>query len=62
MPYYTTTTTGESSSKTYPENRNLTVEFYHNGTPVKVSGLKDYDEVAELLHKFDNTFQWEITW
>lgn len=54
------TTGGESFSKTYPNRRNITVEFYHNGTPVKVSGLQSDEEVAELL-KTVNVGQWEIT-
>lgn len=60
--YYGTesTTAGESFSKTYPNRRNITVEFYHNGTPVKVSGLQSDEEVAELL-KTVNAGQWEIT-
>ena len=52
--------TGESFSKTYPNRRNITVEFYHNGTPEKVSGLQSDEEVAELL-KTVNAGQWEIT-
>ena len=61
--YYHTgsTTAGESFSKTYPNRRNITVEFYHNGTLVKVSGLQSDEEVADLL-KTINAGQWEITY
>ena len=60
----TTTTGGESFSKTYPEKKNITVEFYQNGTPVKVSGLQSNEDVAVLLGflKTIDYKQWEVTW
>ena len=55
------TTLVANFSETYPKRRNITVEFYHNGVPVKVSGLQSDEEVADLL-KTINTGQWEITY
>lgn len=59
-----TTTAGPSFSKTIidpSERRNLTVEFYSNGSLVKISGLRSNDEVADLMKKI-NTSQVEVTY
>ena len=59
--YYSTSTSGPSYSKTVPENKNLTVEFYKDGVPVKISGIKNIDDLTDILDTI-SVKQWEITW
>lgn len=56
-----TSTSGPSYSKTVPENKNLTVEFYKDGVPVKISGIKNIDDLTDILDTI-SIKQWEITW
>ena len=59
MYVQTTTTSGEPSSKTYNASPELSVEFYHNGIPVKVSGFRSNEAVAEFLEAMKNVRQWD---
>lgn len=64
IDFKTTATGTESFSKTYPEKKNITVEFCQNGIPFKISGLESNEDVAVLLGflKTIDYKQWEITW
>lgn len=55
-----TSTSGPSRSETFPKNKNLTVEFYKDGLPVRITGIHDMDELADILDTI-SIKQWEIT-